>query len=462
MLTTSPRTSIVSADDEIIQAIADAVRWLATLSQSELTGDDSVGWWLLSLCGDAPSAEMLEVLAGQLTATLRNVALGRSPFYTFTALARTLARMGRTDHVSEARKVLETAGKSESIKRRTSAVTIGDPILRDQIWCAQALFELGADRRVLRELLTDLYSVVWRAMPIQTCMILRPLQTILPPKQSQQFAKPLLPKLRDVAKGPLAEKILDWELAYVLDAFTLLGAKKEASDLAHRLVEAQRAGRWDYDSDEEVESTSLVGLALAGHWLEINAERLLKAHRALAGEWFGFVLHRLVRDQSVVAAAWARVRSNKDRRTRGKALENFVSQYVLDDSKLRIVKRNVRTKTAEIDMIIEAKDGAELRTVLPSPSLLVECKHQDMPTPAKDIRDFAGKLISKRKMNCHVGILISLSGFTTDARTEAFRFNSQGHSEVIGLIGPKELGDGITRGLPLSALIRNAVIKATD
>ena len=77
--------------------------------------------------------------------------------------------------------------------------------------------------------------------------------------------------------------------------------------------------------------------------------------------------------------------------------------------KFKVVGRNLRTMTSELDLIIENNHTFHpfLREL--GINFLIECKNWSKPVGVSEIRDFAGDMDSKR---VKFGILISKNGIT--------------------------------------------------
>jgi hypothetical protein len=97
----------------------------------------------------------------------------------------------------------------------------------------------------------------------------------------------------------------------------------------------------------------------------------------------------------------------------------------------------------------EGGPGEELDLVLSNGDLyyVLECRWKAEPVEAKEIRDFQGKL---RKRSGVLGLVMSMSGFTAGAKTEAV----SGAGEVATLfVGPGEIADLFARRVDFANLL---------
>ncbi len=146
--------------------------------------------------------------------------------------------------------------------------------------------------------------------------------------------------------------------------------------------------------------------------LLIKIEDLTDARYELAPAVRHFILDNQAwkRDR---AAEWKRLTSGDlDPHEKGKALEAFAA--TLFGAVFKVVERNLRTETEELDIVLEYAGGDPIWAA--SPTVLVECKNWSTRVPQKDISAFATKVRTK---HVTLAFILSTSGFTRDACAQA-------------------------------------------
>lgn len=104
---------------------------------------------------------------------------------------------------------------------------------------------------------------------------------------------------------------------------------------------------------------------------------------------------------------------------KGDALEDVV-EFLFEDLKpIDIRDRNLRTKTGEIDFVLECNNYTD-RTLFDSHSrfVLIECKNLRESVPTKEVASFEKKLT---KSNISLGILVTWNGISGEASGEYAR-----------------------------------------
>lgn len=124
----------------------------------------------------------------------------------------------------------------------------------------------------------------------------------------------------------------------------------------------------------------------------------------------------------ICRAAWAR-RGDGSVNQRGRRLEALLAFLLSQVSNFRIFQRNYRNETQEIDIVIQV-DGANSRCwYAPGvPFILVEAKNTADVAGAPIVSLLIRKLQTKRK-SARLGLLFSVSGFTSDAEKEELRLS---------------------------------------
>lgn len=140
-----------------------------------------------------------------------------------------------------------------------------------------------------------------------------------------------------------------------------------------------------------------------------NAALYSKTFAALT-DGRGEIQRRLRRQQ--LLGAWRGVLDGStSRQVRGKALELFVATLVEDAADLHVIEKNVRTETAEVDLVLRNDVGRPFWAALSSPIVLVECKNWAKRVDAREARVLESKMKDRGRLTS-VAIFVSVSGFT--------------------------------------------------
>lgn len=132
--------------------------------------------------------------------------------------------------------------------------------------------------------------------------------------------------------------------------------------------------------------------------------------------------------------------SNQQKGRRFEALLAFLFSQVSD---FRVVERNLRTATQEIDLVLQIHNHSQRAWQQQVPYMLVEAKNTTDPTPQKVVSSLMTKILYKGQ-TCKSAMLVSVGGFTSDAMNEELRYS---HSENrIILIGREDLEKVIDSG----------------
>jgi len=146
------------------------------------------------------------------------------------------------------------------------------------------------------------------------------------------------------------------------------------------------------------------------------------------------------------------------RGNRFEALLVFLLGQVVD---FRVVSRNYRTDTEEIDILLQV-DNFSPRCWHETgvPFLLVEAKNWDEDVPQKEVTVFIGKILTKRG-RVRIGLLFAAKGFTGDADLQETKLG-QKEQIVVALIGPDKLLEWIDHRDAdeyLEMLVRDAMLR---
>jgi Holliday junction resolvase-like predicted endonuclease len=155
---------------------------------------------------------------------------------------------------------------------------------------------------------------------------------------------------------------------------------------------------------------------------------------------------------------WRQVGTDTTKYGKGRKLEELLSIMINLSDDFHIVKRNVRTKSEEIDLVVENVGRSTFFSQLRSPLMLVECKNWTSKVDAKEVRDFAQKLQNRSKMLCNVGILVAVSGLTRDANEELLGY--RGKDFLIVTIDGEDISKIITSQMRFEEFLKDKISKA--
>ena len=128
--------------------------------------------------------------------------------------------------------------------------------------------------------------------------------------------------------------------------------------------------------------------------------------------------------RSVAKVVWSRIGDGtpQEKGSRLEALLAFTFAQVRD---LKVVERNYRTETEEIDLILQIDNFSSRVWQKPGvPFILVEAKNRADKASQPMVSTLITKLQTKRG-TARIAVLVSLGGFTDDARMQELRFSTQ-------------------------------------
>ncbi len=143
---------------------------------------------------------------------------------------------------------------------------------------------------------------------------------------------------------------------------------------------------------------------------------------------------------------WEEAKGATDPDRKGKLFEKLFVRLLQIDGNFIVCEHNVKTKSEEIDIVIQSNVSSPFWSGVMSPLILLECKNWKDKVGAKEVRDFAGKIENRPKLLCRIGFLVALSGFTSDAEDELLGYRARDFvlatvtgGQVKALIKKKEL-----------------------
>lgn len=128
-------------------------------------------------------------------------------------------------------------------------------------------------------------------------------------------------------------------------------------------------------------------------------------------------------------ARWTEVTTSTDKAVRGKSLEEFAEAFFTESFK--VVERNARTDTEELDLVLERTPATDPRFV--ETYLLVECKNwRKQPVDQQQVTTLAGKMDLHHRTQA---FLLTSGEFTGPARQQAAHAYSARKLEILLLDG---------------------------
>lgn len=163
--------------------------------------------------------------------------------------------------------------------------------------------------------------------------------------------------------------------------------------------------------------------------------------------------------RAICLAVWSRIEAgtSQEKGRRLEALLAFLFSQVRD---LKVIERNYRTETEEIDLVLQVDNFSSRVWQRPGvPFILVEAKNRADKASQQVMSVLLTKLQTKRGTS-RIAFLVSLAGFTEDAKLQELRFSTQdicvvmiGREELFSLIEADDLDDA------LEALVRRALLR---
>lgn len=132
---------------------------------------------------------------------------------------------------------------------------------------------------------------------------------------------------------------------------------------------------------------------------------------------------------------FARIRSGTAHQ-KGRRFEALLAFILSQVSDFRVVERNLRTATQELDIVLQIDHHSHRAWQQNVPYMLVEAKNWSDPIPQTTVTVLMNKIRTKGQ-SCKMALLISTSGFTVDAKNEELRYSES--ENRIALIGPADL-----------------------
>jgi|GEM_PF-3942156 len=155
---------------------------------------------------------------------------------------------------------------------------------------------------------------------------------------------------------------------------------------------------------------------------------------------------------------WEKVKDEDNVKKKGKYLENFFTDLIRNDSNFEIHEINLRTESEEIDLIVVPTKISPFWAQISAPMILIECKNWREKVGAKEIRDFAGKIMNRPRMLCNIGFFVTISGFTKDANKELLGY--RGRDFILATITGDEIENMIESDRSISDTMKKNLLEA--
>lgn len=145
---------------------------------------------------------------------------------------------------------------------------------------------------------------------------------------------------------------------------------------------------------------------------------------------------------------------------RGRRLEALLAFLFSQVADLKVIERNYRTETEEIDLVLQIDSFSPRSWQSPGmPFILVEAKNRVEKASQQVMSVLLTKLQTKRGTS-RIAFLVSLAGFTEDARMQELRFSTQDLCVVmIGRSELETLAEADDLDLTLETFVNHALLR---
>lgn len=142
----------------------------------------------------------------------------------------------------------------------------------------------------------------------------------------------------------------------------------------------------------------------------------------------------------VVHSGLASCESAESSNDKGRRLEELIHFMFSQVSDFRVLRCNYRTLTEELDCVVQIRCVTLQRcwSNLAAPHILIEGKNREQKTGQESVSKLQGIMHGKRQ-TCRIGFLVSLSGFTSNARNQVLRFATD--EKIFVLLDSQNLKD---------------------
>lgn len=148
---------------------------------------------------------------------------------------------------------------------------------------------------------------------------------------------------------------------------------------------------------------------------------------------------------------WKELNETENINKKGALLEILITNLFQIDENFILCDHNIRTKSEEIDILVQPNINSPFWSKIFPPMILIECKNWKNKVGSDEIRDFAGKIQNRPKMLCRIGFIVAISGFTSAAEKELLGY--RGRDFLIGTITGTQLEELINSKGKISDLL---------
>jgi len=128
----------------------------------------------------------------------------------------------------------------------------------------------------------------------------------------------------------------------------------------------------------------------------------------------------------------ARCKSATTNAEKGRRLEDLLHFMFSQVTDFKVLKCNWRTETEELDCVVQLRSKSNERcwSTLGAPLLVVEAKNQKSKI-GQEVVSKLKTVIDGKRGTCRIGIVVSISGFTSDAQAQILRFSMDDKTIVL-------------------------------
>jgi len=153
---------------------------------------------------------------------------------------------------------------------------------------------------------------------------------------------------------------------------------------------------------------------------------------------------------------WNKVINENDSNMKGKLFEIFITRLIEIDDNLELYRKNMKTRSEEIDVIIKPSNKLSIWSNINSPLIIIECKNWKKKVGSKTIRDFKSKIENRSRIICNLGVFFSLSGFSKAAYDEVLGYRNS--PIYLILVDKSDIKKILNSKLTISELLENKLI----
>ena len=152
---------------------------------------------------------------------------------------------------------------------------------------------------------------------------------------------------------------------------------------------------------------------------------------------------------------WKNTISVKNKNEKGKLLEKLLSTLIARDENFTVTDVHLRTRSEELDIVVENNAMIPFFSQLKCPIILFECKNWSSKIGAGEIRNFAQKVQNRPRALCNIGILVTVTDLTRDARDELL--GQRGKDFTIAVLERKDLETTLTQRVTIAETLKTII-----